>query len=687
MKKLITLLGCAPALLSAQSLVTDVPQNRTALLEDFTGIHCGYCPEGHAIAATLEATLKDHIVVVGVHAGGYAVPQNGTDPDFRTPEGTAIDAHFTIGGYPAGVIDRHLFNGADDLGRGSWEGAVNEVLAMPSPVNVGVESTYDPGTHELTVHVHGYYTADSPTGNDYVSVLVDEDHLIGWQTDYGNGDHANYDHMHVLRHYLTDTWGENVGDHVAGDVVDRTYTYTVPDTWNIDNCKVVAFISEYQTEVYQVREVLANGGTTLVIGALGSSSPAYTAAASGVPAVFNNTFTNTIGADEDYLVSLTTTDAPAGWSAMFDYQGTDHTGEATLNFANGAAGDITVSITPDATPGIASYTLTVASVSNPNAPVLQTAFHVISGVHDLVVSNPQALAYEPIYMDGLLTEPSRARTGRDDLVAFAAANALGDVNNLYVNISWTFPCLTDALVERLAAFMDNGGNVMIAGQDIGWDQSGDANAYGTAATQAFYQNYLFSTFVSDGAAAQNQVNFEDADAVFGTVPNSAVNTVFGTGNNYPDHITPTAPAVAVLHYNDNGVGGLRAETTNHKVVYFGIGPEQMTDANVGHAMVRLSHDWFYGVVGVEQFDAAMDALGRPYPSPASTSITIPILITGPSMVLDVCDGTGRIVRSERLTNASTQVRLDVSTLANGLYTARLRANDGAGASVRFDVLH
>ncbi len=240
MRKIATLLIAAPLCANAQSLVSTGPQNRTALLEDFTGIHCGYCPEGHVIMASLEAALTDRIVGVGVHAGGYAVPGTG-EPDFRTPEGTAIDAHFTISGYPAGVINRHLFGGLDDLGRGAWEGAVNDILAMPSPVNVGVESTYDGGTQELTVHVHALYTADSPLGNDYVSVLVMENHLVGWQTDYANGNHTNYDHMHVLRHYLTDTWGEDVGNPTAGSTIDRIYTYTVPATWNIANCDVVAF--------------------------------------------------------------------------------------------------------------------------------------------------------------------------------------------------------------------------------------------------------------------------------------------------------------------------------------------------------------------------------------------------------------------------------------------------------------
>ena len=103
MKKIVTLIAFIPTVLLAQSLVTQTPQNRTALLEDFTGIHCGYCPEGHTIMASLEAMHGSRIAVVGIHAGGFAVPGTG-EPDFRTPAGTAIDSYFTISGTPASSI-------------------------------------------------------------------------------------------------------------------------------------------------------------------------------------------------------------------------------------------------------------------------------------------------------------------------------------------------------------------------------------------------------------------------------------------------------------------------------------------------------------------------------------------------------------------------------------------------------
>ena len=682
MKKTLTLLTLLPALAFGQSLVTDLPQNRTAMLEDFTGIHCGYCPDGHAIMASLAAVHGSNLVNIGIHAGGYAVPGAG-EPDFRTPDGNAINTYFAISANPMGVVNRRPSGGVTVLNRGAWEGAVNAALALPSPVNVGVESSYD-GTN-LTVHVVGLYTANSPAGNDFISVLVKENHIIGPQTDYANGDHTDYDHTHVLRDYITDTWGEDVGNHTVGELIERTYVFPVPAAWNVANCEVVAFVSEDHSEVYQARAVAADGGTTLVIGNLQGDAQAYRSGANAVATTFNGDFTNMVGADEDYVITLTSSNAPAGWLGAFTVNGAAQSNPATVNIADGGSISLDVEVTPDATAGIGKYILSVASTSNPGAPLLQANYNVISGVHDLVVTNPEAQAHEPLYMNGMAGEMAKAATSRADFVAFGDANALTEVYNLYLNISWTFPSYTDEMANLLSAFMDNGGNLMIAGQDIGWDQSSATGSYGTPVTRAFYTNYLHATFVADGAPTDNQVDFEDADPVFGGVASTTLVNIFGAANTYPDQITPIAPAVPIMRYSATKIGGLRAHTANYKVVYFGIGPEQVASQAIAHEMVQLSHDWFYGTVSVDEFDAAMNALGQAYPSPADAQVNIPIGARNGAATLEVFDATGRLVMSEAVTSERSIITLNVERLPNGIYNTRLRTSEGSSTARNFMV--
>lgn len=690
MKHTLTLLALTPLLAYGQSLVPSSPQDRTVLLEDFTGIHCGYCPEGHVIMEALESQHGSRLATVGIHAGAFSTPGTG-EPDFRTTAGTAIDAHFTISGYPAGVISRRVFGGLDDLGRGAWEGAVAEVLELPSPVNLGVASAFDEGTRELTVTVELLYTADSPTGNDFISVLLKENHITGPQTDYGPaGNHSDYDHRNVLRAYITDTWGDPVTTTTAGTSVIRTYTYTVPAGWNAANCEVVAFVSEDRTDVYQAREVAAVGGTTLVVGELSNLDPAFAGGSIGTASTFNGTLVNTMGANTQYQVTLISYGSPIGWSSQVLANGSVLDNPGAVELLADETLDLDVVVTPDATPGIGRFLLSVAAVNEPGAPLLELEYNVISGVTDLIVTHTGAEPWEAIYQEGLneAGNASFAATTKDKFVRFGEQNALGGVLNLYMNISWTFPALTDDEVAVLTTHMDAGGDVLFAGQDIGWDQSGATGSYGTPITQAFFADYMHATYVADGSTANSSVNFFDADPVFGALPNTTIANVFNN-NTYPEEITPIAPAVGILHYttNVNKIGGLRCDNGTYKVVYFGVGPEQMSNAATARSMISISHDWFYGFVSVEDFDAYFNGtLGQAFPVPASDQLTIPVNDLKEGAQLVVVDITGRTVATRSITAGSTQVVLDVNGLPNGTYRYTIATAEGLMPARAFQVL-
>jgi hypothetical protein len=690
MKQLLTLSLLLPSIAFGQSLAGTNAELRTGLLEDFTGIHCGYCPDGHAIMASIAEADPGRVSLVGVHAGGFAIPANESEPDFQTPAGDALNAFYNVNSYPSGVINRHAFTGGAAQGRGSWEGDMAQMLAMPSPVNLGVESSYDAGSQQLTVHVQLYYTSDSPGADDRIAVLVTENHLIGWQTDYGPaGDHANYDHLHVLRDYVTDIWGETVGTTSPGTWVDRTYTYTVPAAWDVANCEVTAFVGEYQSDVYQAKTVPADGGTTLVTGVLTQDPDPYKGGSDAQTSDFTVGMTNALNADADYTITLSQVAGPASWASALEVNGSEFISGSAIHLVNAASAQVDVHITPDNAPGIGNYLLTIASVDQPMAPVLQQDLHVISGVHDLIVTNPQAEPWNGLYNAAMVQagEWAYAQTARDQFIKFGQSGALGDVRNLYLNVSWTFPSLLEDEVAVLAEFMDNGGNLMIAGQDIGWDQSGADGSYGTPATQAFYSDHLHASFVADGSNATTSVNFNDNDAVFGGVPNSNIANVFAN-NTYPDQIVPQEPATGILTYNATAnIGGLRAYTGTYKLVYFGVGPEQMTDAAVGRTMIQLSHDWFYGLVSIAEFDDAIGSLGQAYPVPADGSLTIPVNSLSSDVMLEVFDAMGRKVIDQATARSTTQVVLNTRGLGNGVYSYRVRTDKTAGQTRSFIVSH
>ncbi|GHC56274.1 T9SS type A sorting domain-containing protein [Ulvibacter litoralis] len=236
-----------------QTIVSTSPENKKVILEEFTGIYCVYCPQGHAIAQAIQDANPNEVYLINVHVGGYAAP-TGSDPDFRTPYGTAIVNQTGLVGYPAGSVNRLNFPGLEQgaagttaMSRGQWTQAANQVLAESSYVNVGVEANIDITTNELTVHVEGYYTGNSPEGTNLLNVALLQNNTEGPQTGGNAGN--NYVHMHRLVEMVTGQWGIEIPTTTTGTFVDETYTYPIPADYNgipvdIVDLEVVAFITE-----------------------------------------------------------------------------------------------------------------------------------------------------------------------------------------------------------------------------------------------------------------------------------------------------------------------------------------------------------------------------------------------------------------------------------------------------------
>src|SRR5687767_6882727 len=72
-----------------EKLASDVPGNASAVLEEYTGVRCTYCPDGHKRAQALADANPGKVVLINVHTGGYADPASGW-PDFTTIWGSGL---------------------------------------------------------------------------------------------------------------------------------------------------------------------------------------------------------------------------------------------------------------------------------------------------------------------------------------------------------------------------------------------------------------------------------------------------------------------------------------------------------------------------------------------------------------------------------------------------------------------
>ncbi len=231
------------------SVPTDT-QPRGALLEEFTGIHCGYCPDGHAIARQLDLA-SERVYVVAIHAGYYAVPSLD-QPDFRVDEGEELAEEFGTDsfGYPCGMVNRYSL-----VGRGTWKSYCKEAVEDTASVNLLATAAYDGSTRELTVRVEGYFTAAEQAEDQRLNVLWTQSNILGPQNGGLMGD--EYVQRYMLRGYISQMWGDTINAPAQGTYFSREYTMTLPEAVkdvavNAEDIEVIAFVTEGRRKVCNV---------------------------------------------------------------------------------------------------------------------------------------------------------------------------------------------------------------------------------------------------------------------------------------------------------------------------------------------------------------------------------------------------------------------------------------------------
>ena len=237
--------------LKAQMYVSTTPAHRNVILEEFTGRGCQFCPDGHAIANQITASNPGRFWAVNVHAGSYA---STSYPNFNTTDGAAILGGFNVDGFPAGVVNRST---ADGQSRGVWASLANTQMSQAAECNVAGVAIVNPLTRMANITVEVYYTGNSGVNENYLTVAMLQDSILGSQTgattwNPGQMIGNQYVHMHILRDVITPTWGDAISPTTQGTLITRTYEYQIPATIGspngvdviLDHIYFLAWVSE-----------------------------------------------------------------------------------------------------------------------------------------------------------------------------------------------------------------------------------------------------------------------------------------------------------------------------------------------------------------------------------------------------------------------------------------------------------
>ena len=279
MKNFIAGIGLFCALTASgtaqERFVDETPQNRKVVLEEFTGVNCGNCPDGHRRANALRDAHPGEVFLINIHQGSFAYP---AEIDLRTNYGDALASQAGINSYPNATINRHSFNGSIAVAdRTAWTSLSEGLLSTEAYANIAAKATVDWQTREMQVTVQVYYTGNSPASTNYLNVALLQDYIYGPQAGMNANmeqvDGNQYVHMHALRDLITGQWGEEITTTTQGSFVEKTYTYTIPEAVRevpveMGNISVVAFLAEGRTEIITACEAnlsFTNGGPDYIL--------------------------------------------------------------------------------------------------------------------------------------------------------------------------------------------------------------------------------------------------------------------------------------------------------------------------------------------------------------------------------------------------------------------------------------
>ncbi len=237
-------------------------QARRVLIEEFTGVQCVQCPEGAEEIANLIGIHGDRLVAVGIHAGHFAIPFPQSQHDFRSQDALQLYQLLgPVGFYPSAVINRRTFAGENSrvLNKDKWAGYIAQELQKPAFAAIHIEPTWSISSREITAEI-GIEFYQPLNDELYLTVLIMESNIVDAQltpqTTIQNPD-QDYVHKHVMRRAMTSAIGNIIGsEFTTGQVINRTFTQSIPVQWNESEISIVAFISKPmpQMEVFQVNE-------------------------------------------------------------------------------------------------------------------------------------------------------------------------------------------------------------------------------------------------------------------------------------------------------------------------------------------------------------------------------------------------------------------------------------------------
>ena len=225
------------------ALEANAQSERMMLIESFTNAGCVPCAQQNPAFDALLAANTEHVAAIKYHTNWPMA----NDPMYL-PNADDIDARsafYSVVSVPTAIIDGNRFFSAPS---GVSQGIINQLLNVPSPVEMQLKLEPDSSGNRLAARIEGRATA-SMVGDVRLFVALVENEI---QFETPPGPNGEQDFRHVLKRFLTNASGLSIGSLQAGDPFAFDFETELTTSQDLGHLSAIGWIQNLNTrEIYQ----------------------------------------------------------------------------------------------------------------------------------------------------------------------------------------------------------------------------------------------------------------------------------------------------------------------------------------------------------------------------------------------------------------------------------------------------
>jgi len=246
--------------------IASLAGQKKILVEKFTNAFCGQCAGATEILKELSEQNPNLIYVM------HHKPVTWTDNELTNDDCAVLWEDMNKPGNPTGMINREpKANNNLIHGMNQWEDEIERQKYFPYYAQVAISRvSFDKGSRTFDFDVDIIFDELPDTDRFSITAMMLEDKVdtkeqhsyyndVAGHPLEGRGDIIwDYQHRNVVRAILDAPWGTNLvipPSPTIGEVYTMHYTYEAPDSYALENMKIVAFVSTFDNEDVSKRAI------------------------------------------------------------------------------------------------------------------------------------------------------------------------------------------------------------------------------------------------------------------------------------------------------------------------------------------------------------------------------------------------------------------------------------------------